>query len=141
MTNIRSGHNWNNFNLTDSSIILTLGLEFLTSKSCNILWKKSMYGHMWLIFCGTHTCNDLFEFFLTFSLCKLLIYLVFMWVSSSRNPEITKLSPFINTHTYVQANKSICIYTFFRHTNIIYSVPNSIFQIIFPCILLMKWVK
>ena len=48
----RSWHYWNNLN--NSSVLLILEIGFLTSKSCNTLWKKSMYEHMWLIFCGTH---------------------------------------------------------------------------------------
>ena len=45
-----SWHQLNNLNLTDSSTLLILQIGFLTSKSCNTLWKKSVYDHMWLIF-------------------------------------------------------------------------------------------
>ena len=32
--------------MSESSILLLLETEFLTSKSCNILFKKSMHEHM-----------------------------------------------------------------------------------------------
>ena len=51
--------------MSESSILLLLEAEILTSKSCNTLCKKSMHKHMWLILV-VPTCNYLFEFFLSF---------------------------------------------------------------------------
>ena len=55
--------------ISESSFLLLLETKFLTSKSCNTLWKKSMHEHMWLIFV-VPTCNYLFDFFLTLWLWK-----------------------------------------------------------------------
>ena len=49
--------------ISESSFLLLLETKFLTSKSCNTLWKKSMHEHMWLIFV-VFICNYLFWFFL-----------------------------------------------------------------------------
>ena len=50
--------NW----ISESSILL-IETEFLTSKPCNALSRKSMHEHMWLIFV-VPTCNYIFDFFL-----------------------------------------------------------------------------
>ena len=64
--------------MSESSILLLLETEFLTSKSCDTLWKKSMHEHMWLIF-AVATCNYLLEIFLTFWLGKPSTHMLFMW--------------------------------------------------------------
>ena len=70
--NRKSWHYWNNLNISESFILLLIETEFLASKSCNSLWKKSMHEYMWLIISVVPTCNNLFDYFLTFWLWKLL---------------------------------------------------------------------
>ena len=107
---------WNNLNLTESSILLILEVEFLTSKSCNTSWKKSMYEHVTYFFV-VPTYSDFFGLFLTFSLWKRLIYMLLCGVSSSRHPKITKLCLYIyiythkHTHTQTHIHTYIHIYT------------------------------
>ena len=76
----RSWHHWNNLNLTDSSILLTLEIGFLTSKSCNTLWKKINVWAYITYFFVVPTCTDFFVFRLIFSIWKSIwIYMLFMW--------------------------------------------------------------
>ena len=91
----------NMIGMPESSILLLLKTEFLTWKSCNTLWKKSMHEHMWLIFV-VPTCNYLFDFFLKSWLWKPLTYMLFMWVSSSRHHKITTLCSLIYIYIYIQ---------------------------------------
>ena len=101
--------NW----ISESSILLLIETEFLTSKPWNALSKKSMHEHMWLIFV-VPTCNYIFDFFLKMWLWKPLTHMLFMWVygvSSSRYHRITILCPYINTYTYIHIYIYIYIYT------------------------------
>ena len=68
----------NMIGMPESSILLLLETEFLTWKSCNTLWKKSMREHMRLIFV-VPTCNYLLDFFLKSWLWKPLTCMLFMW--------------------------------------------------------------
>ena len=66
--------------MSESSILLLLETEVLTSKSCNTLWKKSMHGHMWLIIFVVPRCNYFFVFFLDiFTLKTVNLYAVYLW--------------------------------------------------------------
>ena len=106
--------------MSESSIILLLETEFLTSKSCNTLWKKSMLEHMWPIFCG----SPMFDFFLTFWLWKPLTHMLFMWGF------IFQASKYYSTHTYKHTCPYIHMYTQANISNhfVLYN-------------LLIRWVK
>ena len=77
--NRKSWYYWNNLNMSESSILLLLETEFLTSNSCNTLWKKSMHEHMWLIIFVVPRCNYFFVFFLDiFTLKTVNLYAVYV---------------------------------------------------------------
>ena len=76
--------------------LIKLEIGFLTSISCNTLWKKSQYVSIHgLLFLVVPKFSDIFVFFLTFSLWKLLIYLLFMWglIFQAPYPPLFSLAP------------------------------------------------
>ena len=89
--------------------LLLLETKFLTSKSCNGLWKKSMHEHMWLIL-AVPTCNYFFDFLLNFWHWKPLTPMLLMSGFSFQGPENYYIMPL---HTYIHTYILIHIYTIY----------------------------